>query len=75
MKRLVALAILIVAAATPVAGAASLPSPTSLLDRHRSNNRSHYVRQDARPKLPSPADLNNGSQPRRFRPSHLVRGR
>ncbi len=75
MKRLAALAFLIVAATASPAGAGSLPNPALLVNRNRPANLTHIVRQDARPKLPSPALSTRENRQSSYRLSHIVRGR
>ena len=75
MKRLAAVAFLLVAAAAPRAGAGSLPSPISPVGAQRDAHPTHYVRGDARGKLPPPTRLDKQDKQRSLRVSHYVRGR
>jgi hypothetical protein len=75
MKRLAALALLVVAATAPGAGAASLPKPISPVDRGGSAHSTHYVRRDALPKLPSPIPPGSQVRHRSTGATHYVRGK
>jgi len=73
MKRLASVAFLLLVALGAQAHAGPLPKPTSLVDRHKASNVTHYVRADQ--KLPRAVGLESRDRHRTVRQTHYVRGK